>query len=87
MVTALDSDLQAKGTYCAQCLRPIESDISLEVKKNEEEERLLIDVLRSAVPGLEGFITGEKHSMISGKMAYNAFGVCYAGGRDDKVRS
>jgi len=59
----------------------------LEVKKSEEEEKLLIDVLSSAVPGLEGFITGEKHSMISGKMAYNAFGVCYGGGRDDKVRS
>jgi import receptor subunit TOM20 len=58
----------------------------LEVKKDDEEAKLLIDVLRHAVPGLEGFITGERHSIISGKMAYNAFGVCYAGGRDDKVR-
>src|SRR6266540_285526 len=32
VVTALDSDLQENGTYCAQCLRPIEQDISLEVK-------------------------------------------------------
>jgi import receptor subunit TOM20 len=59
----------------------------LEIEKDEEEARLLIDVLRYAVPGLEGFITGERHTMIAGKMAYNAFGVCYAGGRDDKVRS
>jgi import receptor subunit TOM20 len=57
----------------------------LEIERDEEEVKLLVDVLRYAVPGLEGFITEEKHAMISGKMAYNAFGVCYAGGRDDKV--
>jgi import receptor subunit TOM20 len=59
----------------------------LEVERDEEEAKLLADVLRYAVPGLEGFITGDKHAIISGKMAYNAFGVCYAGGRDDKVCS
>ncbi|KAE9404827.1 MAS20-domain-containing protein [Gymnopus androsaceus JB14] len=28
IVTALDSDLQASGTYCSQCLRPIDSSFS-----------------------------------------------------------
>ena len=58
----------------------------LEVERTQEEEKLLIDVLRHALPGLEEFMTAQKHAMISGKMAYNAFGICYGGGRDDKVR-
>jgi len=57
----------------------------LETVKNEEEIQLLINVLSSALPGLEEFMTADRHAVISGKMAYNAFGVCYGGGRDDKV--
>lgn len=59
----------------------------LEIERDEEEGKLLADVLRFAVPGLEGFVSGGKYPVIFGKMAYNAFGVCYAGGRDDKVCS
>lgn len=57
----------------------------LEVERNEDEEKLLIEVLRLALPGLEEFMTTQKHAIVSGKMAYNAFGVCYGGGRDDRV--
>jgi len=59
----------------------------LEVDRTQEEEKLLVDVLRHALPGLEEFMTAQKHATISGKMAFNAFGICYGGGRDDKVRS
>ncbi|KAF9534112.1 hypothetical protein CPB83DRAFT_756005 [Crepidotus variabilis] len=56
----------------------------LEIDRDEEEEKLLIEVLRLALPGLEEFMTAQKHAIVSGKMAYNAFGVCYGGGRDDR---
>ncbi len=76
----------AEGTADAYTLSDhIERLRYLEIERNEEEERLLIGVLRHALPGLEEFMTAQKHAMISGKMSYNAFGVCYGGGRDDKV--
>ncbi|KAF8969371.1 hypothetical protein BDZ97DRAFT_1915330 [Flammula alnicola] len=57
----------------------------LEVVPNKEETELLAKVLQTALPGLEEFITPEKYATFTGKMAYNAFGVCFGGGRDDKV--
>lgn len=77
----------AEGTADAYTLSDhIERLRYLEIQRNEEEEKLLIGVLKHALPGLEDFMTAQRHAMISGKMAYNAFGVCYGGGRDDKVR-
>jgi len=77
----------AEGTADAYTLSDhIERLRYLEIQRNEEEEGMLISVLRHALPGLEEFMTAQKHAMISGKMSYNAFGVCYGGGRDDKVR-
>lgn len=58
----------------------------LEVIPNEEELPLLAELLHATLPGLEQFTTPERHATLLGKMAYNAFGVCFAGGRDDKVR-
>lgn len=58
----------------------------LEVVPNTTESELLVKVLQTALPGLEEFITPDKYATLSGKMAYNAFGVCFGGGRDDKVR-
>lgn len=58
----------------------------LEIVPNKEETTLLADVLSNALPGLEEFITEQKYATFVGKMAYNAFGVCYGGGRDDRVR-
>ncbi|KAF9478407.1 hypothetical protein BDN70DRAFT_880013 [Pholiota conissans] len=56
----------------------------LEMVPSKEETDLLVSVLRTALPGLEEFITTEKYATLSGKMAYNAFGVSYGGGRNDK---
>ena len=49
--------------------------------------KLLGKVLESALPGLENFVTEERHATLLGKMAYNAYGVYFEGGRDDKVCS
>lgn len=57
-----------------------------EGKVAEEETKLLSSVLGAALPGLEQSITDERFATYQGKMAYNAIGVCYNAGRDDKVR-
>jgi hypothetical protein len=51
----------------------------------EEEIKIISRVLSSALPGLEQFVTEERHATLLGKMAYNSYGVCFDGGRDDKV--
>ena len=58
----------------------------LEITPDKKEVDLLSNVLQLALPGLEGFILEERYAILSGKMTYNAFGVTYNGGRDDKVR-
>lgn len=57
----------------------------LECDYTEEEVKLLSNVLSTAVPGLEQFVTGDRHATLLGKMAYNSYGICIGGGRDDKV--
>ena len=57
----------------------------LEVKVPEVDTRLLRGVLETALPGLETFVSDERHAMMIGKLAYNAFGVSFGGGRDDRV--
>lgn len=57
----------------------------LEVTPPEEQTKLLKEVLQMALPGLEQFVTEERHATYLGGMAYNAFGVFYGNGRDDKV--
>ena len=57
----------------------------LEVVPDKEEVSLLSNVLRTALPGLEGFVLEEQHAILLGKVIYNAFGICYSGGRDDRV--
>jgi hypothetical protein len=57
----------------------------LEVVAPEEEMKLLCGVLQTALPGLEQFVTSERHATLLGKMGYNMYGVCFGGGRDDKV--
>ncbi|PPR02662.1 hypothetical protein CVT24_002145 [Panaeolus cyanescens] len=56
----------------------------LEVIPNKEELELFTNVLKTGLPGLEEFITEERHITLTGKMAYNVFGVCFGGGRNDK---
>lgn len=59
----------------------------LECEAPEDEMKLLSNVLSTAVPGLEAFITEERHATLLGKMAYNSYGICTGGGRDDRVSS
>ncbi|KAF9450959.1 MAS20-domain-containing protein [Macrolepiota fuliginosa MF-IS2] len=56
----------------------------LEITPNAEELPLVAAVLEKTLPGLEQFVTDERHSMLIGKMLYNAIGV---GSRDDKPES
>lgn len=57
----------------------------LEVEAPAQETKLLRSVFQTALPGLEAFITDERHATLKGKMAYNAYGVVYNRGRDDRV--
>ncbi|KAG0703911.1 hypothetical protein DFH29DRAFT_914666 [Suillus ampliporus] len=56
----------------------------LEVKPADRETLVLKDVLQTALPGLEQFLTDERHATFVGKMSYNAFGVYFGEGREDK---
>ncbi|EGN92041.1 hypothetical protein SERLA73DRAFT_117876 [Serpula lacrymans var. lacrymans S7.3] len=56
----------------------------LEVKPGKNEMKLLGEVLQTALPGLEQFVTEERHGTLLGKMAYNSYGVFFGNGRDDK---
>lgn len=57
----------------------------LEVASFDEGGKLFKVVLQLAIPGLEHLATEERLSVYLGMMAYNAFGICFGGGRDDKV--
>ncbi|KAK2465945.1 hypothetical protein APHAL10511_001586 [Amanita phalloides] len=56
----------------------------LEMAPDPNGMKYLSQVLESALPGLEQFVTEDRHATLLGKMAYNAYGVYYDGGRDDK---
>ena len=51
----------------------------------EQELKLAQDLLEKAVEGLTGFVTDEQYALFKGKVVYNTFGVCFSGGRDDRV--
>lgn len=57
----------------------------LELPASQEELDLLINVLSTMLPTLASFVTQESQAVLLGKMAYNSYGVCYGGGRNDKV--
>lgn len=57
----------------------------IDVATVPEDSSLLAAVLGAAVPDLNQFINDERMTILLGKMAYNAYGVCFDGGRDDKV--
>ncbi|KAJ1309036.1 hypothetical protein OPQ81_004717 [Rhizoctonia solani] len=48
-----------------------------------EEADALKKVIKSAMAGLEEFV-GDRYPLLKGKMAYNAVGVAFGSGRDDK---
>jgi import receptor subunit TOM20 len=60
----------------------------LDMQVPDEEHDMMVEVLRTALPGLETFLTDDKHAMLKGKIAYNTIGVCYppsANGSTDDV--
>jgi len=59
----------------------------LELSKLEDQYKIVNDIFEHAMPGLERFLTLDRFCTLMGKMAYNAFGVTYSGGRDDKPES
>jgi mitochondrial import receptor subunit TOM20 len=58
----------------------------LELSGKEYEAEHLRAILKANLQGLEDFVTDERYTVLTGKMAYNAYGVSFSGGRDDKVR-
>ena len=59
----------------------------LELDGKEGEAEQLRTIMKVNLQGLEDFVTDERYTMLVGKMAYNAYGISPAGGRDDKVRT
>ncbi|KAI9452074.1 hypothetical protein F5148DRAFT_1289782 [Russula earlei] len=56
----------------------------LELSGKEGGAEQLRAILSANLPGLDDFVTDERYTVLVGKMAYNAYGVSYSGGRDDK---
>ncbi|KAI0268230.1 MAS20-domain-containing protein [Gloeopeniophorella convolvens] len=56
----------------------------LELTGKEDEAAHLRAILKANLQGLEDFVTDERYTVLLGKMAYNAYGVSFDGGRDDK---
>ncbi len=59
----------------------------LELDGKEGEAEQLRTIMKVNLQGLEDFVTDERYTTLVGKMAYNAYGISPAGGRDDKVRT
>ncbi|KAI0307138.1 hypothetical protein B0F90DRAFT_1807816 [Multifurca ochricompacta] len=56
----------------------------LELSGKENEAEQLREILKANLQGLEDFVTDERYTVLLGKMAYNAYGISFSGGRDDK---
>ncbi|KAH6914784.1 hypothetical protein BKA70DRAFT_554989 [Coprinopsis sp. MPI-PUGE-AT-0042] len=56
----------------------------IDVATPDQELPLLSNLLKATLPGLEAFTTESQYSTLVGKMAYNAIGVVFGQGRDDR---
>ncbi|KAJ7129224.1 hypothetical protein C8R44DRAFT_776214 [Mycena epipterygia] len=52
-----------------------------------EEYPLLLTLLHTTLRGLEAFLNEDSHKKLLGKMVFNAFGVCFGGGRHNRPAS
>lgn len=59
----------------------------IDIPADPEEHKLLRTVLATAVPGIEGSIADDRYAALLGKTTYNAYGVYFGEGRDDRVRT
>lgn len=57
----------------------------IELAAPEDLENALKDYLGAQVPGLEATFSENKYAVFLGKLAFNVYGVCFSGGRDDRV--
>jgi import receptor subunit TOM20 len=57
----------------------------LDFSNMEEQYKVVANLFENAMPGMEQFLPAQRFNILMGKIAYNTFGVCYSGGRDDKV--
>ncbi|KAJ7228212.1 hypothetical protein GGX14DRAFT_412337 [Mycena pura] len=57
------------------------------VNPPSDEYALISALLQGTLPGLEQFLTEESHKSLLGKIVFNAFGVYYGGGRDNRPPS
>ncbi len=51
----------------------------------EEETKVIQGVFSNSLPGLDEFLTDERHAIMLSKVAHNAIGIAFSGGRDDRV--
>jgi len=49
----------------------------LETSVTDEEQEMMVELLHTSLPGLESFLSEERHATLRGKLQYNAIGVCY----------
>ncbi|KAJ7591478.1 hypothetical protein C8J56DRAFT_564590 [Mycena floridula] len=59
----------------------------IDVKAADESLGFTRSLLATAVDSLAQVIDDERFAILAGKMSYNAYGVCFSGGRDDKPSS
>lgn len=57
----------------------------IDVSLPDGEYEALKNLLHTTLPFLADSHSDERHSTMKGKMAYNAIGICFGGGRNDKV--
>ncbi|KAI0787150.1 hypothetical protein BC629DRAFT_1714864 [Irpex lacteus] len=50
----------------------------------EEETKVIQGVFSNSLPGLDEFLTDERHAIMLSKVAHNAIGIAFSGGRDDR---
>ncbi|KAF7352377.1 SET domain-containing protein [Mycena venus] len=60
---------------------------STPIEPPSEEYSLVVALLKATLPGLDAFISEESHVSLLGRIAFNGFGVCFGGGRDDRPPS
>ncbi|KAJ7068737.1 hypothetical protein C8F01DRAFT_1119141 [Mycena amicta] len=53
----------------------------------EQEYALIVALLKATLPGLEAFLAEDSHKSLLGKLMFNAFGVCFGSGREDRPTS
>lgn len=49
----------------------------LDTSVPDEEQTMTVELFRAALPGLEEFLSDERHATLKGKLLYNMIGVTY----------